>query len=148
MAGLVGGGVGDAVAVELLETLSLAGEPSFLILLQSVLDMGMNLPACGDHPSSGRWAGEDGGLIYAGDIHTCTKECASMWNYCTRFLGSCQGGFGAGFSGWPGIFRIVGEGSIAVRGIIFHCLKRDLQDFWGFSGWEGRREQMRVRAGV
>ena len=20
------------------------------------------------------------------------------------------------------------------------CLKQDLQDFWGFSGWEGRRE--------
>ena len=21
------------------------------------------------------------------------------------------------------------------------CLKQDLHDFWGFSGWEGRREQ-------
>ena len=28
------------------------------------------------------------------------------------------------------------------------CLKQDLQDLGGFSGWEGRREQMRVRAGV
>ena len=32
----------------------------------------------------------------------------------------------------PRIFRIVGEGSIAVRGIIFRCLKRDLQDFGDF----------------
>ena len=76
LAGLVGGAVGNAVAFELLETFSVAGRAVALILLQGVLAMGMNLPACGDHPSSGRWAGEDGGLIYAGDIHTCTKECA------------------------------------------------------------------------
>ena len=46
--------------------------------------------------------------------------------------------------------RMVGGGSIAVifGDHLIRCLKQDLQDFGGFSGWEGRREQMRVRAGV
>ena len=28
------------------------------------------------------------------------------------------------------------------------CLKQDLHDFWGFSGWEGRREQTSARMSV
>ena len=55
---------------------------------------------------------------------------------------------------WSRIFRIAEDcqdcwrGIDCCAGIIFRCLKQDLQDLGGFSGWEGRREQMRVRAGV
>ena len=76
-AGLVGGAVGNAVTVELLETFSVAGRAVAFDTFTGCLRHGYESPGMWG-PSIVRpdWAGEDGGLIYAGDIHTCTKECA------------------------------------------------------------------------